>query len=130
MVISIILSLLENEIADLVDGIFFITFLIFFIALCFKKNLTFLQKLKNSYKKSAVYLSALGCVEYFSLIFGFVPASIYGYKEAQAQYEGIEYSSWMPQYLTYMTSAILWLTLIALVFATYLNFFKTRGGRK
>ena len=53
-------------------------------------------------KKTTRYLVALGCVEYFSIVLGFIPSIIYGYNAAMAQYQEVEYSSWLSVYMVYI----------------------------
>ena len=81
-------------------------------------------KIDENYKKTTNYLVALGYVEYFSIIFGFIPSIIYGYNAAMAQYEGVEYSSWLSVYRIYLPLITLGLIIIALLWATYKSFIK------
>ena len=123
-IISFMLSFTENIIVDMLYAGALVIFIILFIILCFKKGFVFLNKIDENYKKTTNYLVALGYVEYFSIIFGFIPSIIYGYNAAMAQYEGVEYSSWLSVYRIYLPFITLGLIIIALLWATYKSFIK------
>ena len=84
----------------------------------------YLNKIDENYKKTTRYLVALGCVEYFSIVLGFIPSIIYGYNAAMAQYQEVEYSSWLSVYMVYIPIITLGLIVIALLWATYESFIK------
>lgn len=62
-IISLIFSFMENDFTDIIIGVIYVTFFIFFIVLSVKKHFTYLQKIINTHKKTTNYLVALGCVE-------------------------------------------------------------------
>ena len=126
-IISFMLSFTENTIVDMLYGGVLVIFVIFFIILCFKKSFVFLNRIDENYKKTTMYLVALGCVEYFSIVLGFIPALIYGYNSAMAIYKEVEYTSWIPLYITCLTYVNLILTTLAILWASYINFIKKKN---
>ena len=123
-IISFMLSFTENIIVDMLYGGVLVIFIILFIILCFKKGFVFLNKIDENYKKTTRYLVALGCVEYFSIVLGFIPSIIYGYNAAMAQYQEVEYSSWLSVYMVHIPLITSGLIVIALLWATYESFIK------
>ena len=126
-IVSFVFSFSENEIGDVLYGGVSIIFIILLIILCFKKNFAFLNKIDENYKKTTRYLVALGMVEYFSIIFGGIPALIYGYNSAMAIYNDVEYTSQIPLYMDYLVCVILILAVGALLWASYVNFIKKKN---
>lgn len=122
-IISFVVSLLEN---DIIDAGLFLIFIIMLVVLCFKKNFRFVENLQNKMPRICNYLKALGAAQLFALCFISIPGMVYGYNAAQAQYQGVEYQSVIPQYLGYAAYIYLAILVIALLFATYQSFIKSR----
>lgn len=126
--VSHILSYIpKSEILDLIWSILFI--LLFIIILC-KKNFSLFAPLQDKFIKTTHYIEALGIMDYFSFLFGTVPGFIFGYISAQRQYNDeppiaaeIAYT-----YFSYMTYAYYILLAIALIWATYISFFKKKDN--
>lgn len=94
------------------------------LVLCFKKEYIFLTNFNNRFIKSANYLQALGCAQYFSIIFITIPGMIYGYKTALAQYNGDKLPESPVKYLEVVSYTYLVILFCSLAFATYKNFRK------
>ncbi len=96
------------------------------IMLCFNKIPKLISYTINHYTKISYYLMAFGVAQYFGIIFAFIPGAVYGYKAANAEYLGIDYSSTIPQYL-YVVSYTYWVVLIlSLGWATHKSFTKKK----
>lgn len=101
-------------------GIFFIAF----VVLCFKRKFAFIDYLEGRFPRFVNYLSAFGALEYIGVIFGMIPGAIYGYNVAEAEYNGIEYHSSLPQYSYYFSFVYFGLFIFALGWATYKSVYR------
>ncbi len=122
-IISFVTPLLKNDIID--TGLFLI-FIIKLIVLCFKKSFKFVENLQNKMPKMCNYLKALGATQLFALCFISIPGMVYGYNAAQAQYQGVEYQSVIPQYLGCIAYIYITILVITLLWATYQSFIRPR----
>ena len=107
--------------------VFFTTLVMFvlsLIILCFKKRFLFIDKFINRFHKISNFIKALGMVEYFELVFVFIPAGIYGYNKAMALYNGEEYTSIIPNFISYMYYTYWGIWVISLLWASYRSFIK------
>ena len=109
------------EVLNLICSGIFIALL---LVLCFKKEYIFLTNFNNRFIKSASYLQALGCAQYFSIIFITIPGMIYGYKTALAQYNGDKLPEVPVKYLEVVSYTYWVIFFCSLAFATYKNFRK------
>lgn len=108
----------------ILNGLSLFCLVVMIIILYFKKSFNFLNKLHKNHPKIYLYLITVGFLEYLGMIVLGIPGRIYGYKAAMAQYKGGEYVSSIPEYLGYV-SLIYWaFFVIALLWATYMNFIK------
>jgi len=122
-IISFVTPLLEN---DIIDAGIFLLFILILIVLSFKKSFKFVENLQNKLPRFSNYLKALGITQLFALCFISIPGMVYGYNAAQAQYQNIEYQSAIPQYLGYTAYIYIAILVIALLWATYQSFIKSR----
>lgn len=106
------------EVLNLICSGIFIALL---LVLCFKKEYIFLTNFNNRFIKSASYLLALGCAQYFSIIFITIPGIVYGYKTALAQYNGDKLPEVPVKYLEVISYAYWVILFCSLTFATYKN---------
>ena len=126
-IISFICSLFNSDLFNIADGCLFFLLIIMLFILCFKRHFIFLYKIQNKFTKISYYLIALGVVEYFIILFGTIPGSIYGYYATRAQYNGVVYISKMPEYLMILSYISWGLIIIALLWATYKSFTKCKS---
>lgn len=96
-------------------------FITLLLALCFKKEYIFLTNFNNKFIKSTNYLQALGCAQYFSIIFITIPGIIYGYKTSLAEYNGDKLPEVPVKYLEVVSYAYWVILFCSLTFATYKN---------
>ena len=96
-------------------------FITLLLALCFKKEYIFLTNFNNKFIKSTNYLQALGCAQYFSIIFITIPGIIYGYKTSLAEYNGDKLPEVPVKYLEVISYAYWVILFCSLTFATYKN---------
>lgn len=129
-IISLFIGHFENEVFELINIGLLIIFIIMFITLIFKKSFSFLEKFQSRYTKSSNYLYALGFVKYLQIIFLEIIGGIDGYHAAMAQYENVEYISPYTDLLTLIALSLLLVFVIALLWATYVNFIKPIIKRK
>lgn len=107
------------------NSIWSVLFTILFIIILCKKDFSLFSPLQNKFTEITNYLKALGIVDYLTFLFGTVGGFIFGYISAQRQYNNeppiddiaVAYFS----YLEYIYYIVL---IIALIWATYISFFK------
>ncbi len=121
-IIFFMLNFFDNMFLQTLSFGILIGLLVMILLLCFKKEFAFISKLQDKYSKSSNYLMALGVAQYFSIIFAFIPGAVYGYKAANAEYLGIDYSSVIPQYLYVVSYIYLAVLILSLGWATYKSF--------
>lgn len=125
-IISFLLDMISEDMNTLYGIILFLIFFICFLVLCFRKRLMFLQKMQEDFPKTSVYLLSLGIVQYFAIFFISIPGMVYGYNAAKASYDGIEYVSVIPLYLTYAIYVYFAFIILAVLWATFYCFLKIR----
>ena len=125
-IISFLLDMISEDMNTLYGIILFLIFFICFLVLCFRKKLMFLQKMQEDFPKTSVYLLSLGIVQYFTIFFISIPGMVYGYNAAKASYDGIEYVSVIPLYLTYAIYVYFAFIILAVLSATFYCFLKIR----
>jgi hypothetical protein len=86
----------------------------------------FLQKMQEDFPKASVYVLSLGIVQYFAIFFISIPGMVYGYNAAKASYDGIEYVSVIPLYLTYAIYVYFAFIILAVLSATFYCFLRTK----
>ena len=123
-IISYLLFMCNGYFFKVLNFIFSVIFITLLLALCFKKEYIFLTNFNNKFIKSTNYLQALGCAQYFSIIFITIPGMIYGYKTALAQYNGDKLPEVPVKYLEVVSYAYWVILFCSLTFATYKNFRK------
>ena len=123
-IISLFTGYFENEILELVSIVLLLIFTIMFFTLLFKRSFSFLQIFQNKHVKISNYLYALGFVKYLQLIFFSILSELDNYDAAMAQYHNVEYVSPYADLLTLVAFALLVILVIALLWATYVNFIK------
>lgn len=125
-IISFLFSLGSGVIFEALNMIMFVAFMIMFVVLCFKRKYEFLTRFQNKFVKSSKYLFGLGVVQYFEILFITLPGIVYGYKASEAQYNGLEAPVAPLAYLQ-IVGYVYWSILcLALVFASYWNFRKSK----
>lgn len=90
--------------------------------LCFKKKYVFLSRLQDKFKKTSVYIAALGVAQYFGVVFAGIPAMVYGYQNSVAQYNGSEPPAVPFAYLQAVSFAYWAVLFFSLLIASYYNF--------
>ena len=125
-IISFLLGSIYENTNNLYDVILLLLFFICFIVLCLKRNFVFLQKTAEKFPKTSVYLLSLGIVQYFEIFFITIPGIVYGYNAAKSSYDGIEYVSVIPLYLTYAIYVYFAFIILAVLSATFYCFLKIR----
>ncbi len=123
-IISLFTGYFENEILELVSIVLLLIFIIMFFTLIFKKSFSFLQIFQNKHVKISNYLYALGFVKYLQLIFFSILSELDNYDAAMAQYHNMAYVSPYADLLTLIAFVLLVILVIALLWATYVNFIK------
>jgi len=116
-----IISSLCSLASGMLEMILFIGFIVMLIVLCFKKKYDFLIRFQDKFVKTTNYLVALGIAQYFSIIFMTIPLTVYGYKVAQARYNGWEIPAAPREYLQVVTYICLGILCLSLVVATVWN---------
>jgi len=129
-IISFLLDMISEDMNTLYGIILFLIFFICFLVLCFRKKLMFLQKMQEDFPKTSVYLLSLGIVQYFTIFFISIPGMVYGYNAAKASYDGIEYVSVIPLYLTYAIYVYFAFIILAVLSATFYCFLRTKQQKK
>jgi hypothetical protein len=129
-IISFLLDMISEDMNTLYGIILFLIFFICFLVLCFRKRLMFLQKMQEDFPKTSVYLLSLGIVQYFAIFFISIPGMVYGYNAAKASYDGIEYVSVIPLYLTYAIYVYFAFIILAVLSATFYCFLRTKQQKK
>lgn len=123
-IISLFIGYFENEILELVSIVLLLIFIVMFFILIFRKSFSFLQIFQNKYVKISNYLYALGFVKYLQLIFFSILSELDNYNAAMAQYHNMEYVSPYADLLNLIAFALLVILVVALLWATYVNFIK------
>lgn len=97
-----------------------------FIVLLMKKSFVWLEKIDKSFPKSSMYIMSFGAVNYLFLLVAFY--GIYdGYQAAAAEVNHTEYHSLLEGKAEYIMLAYIVLVLLALSYATYINFFRKKA---
>lgn len=122
-IISSVLNLWENNFFNILSNLAFGVFIVMFLYLCFKQNLSFISHVQNNFPKTTNYLLVLGLLEYIGIIFGMLPGTFYGYYAAKAEYNQNEYPSIFPQYIEYFSYVYLVILILTLAWASYKSFF-------
>ena len=86
--------------------------------------------MQEDFPKTSVYLLSLGIVQYFTIFFISIPGMVYGYNAAKASYDGIEYVSVIPLYLTYAIYVYFAFIILAVLSATFYCFLRTKQQKK
>lgn len=128
-IISFLFGLGQGYYFNILEAIAGCCFIVMFLCLCFKRKFLFFETFQRRFPKPVNYLQALGVLEYISIIFGMIPGAVYGYKAAEAEYNGLEYVSIFPQYMSYFSYIYIVVFILALLWATYASFIKPRVKR-
>lgn len=123
-IISYFFNFSEGFVFVILNGLLLLSLVVMIAILLFKKSFNFLNKLHKNHPKIYLYLITVGFMEYLGMIVLGIPGGIYGYKAAMAQYKGGEYVSSIPEYLGYVSLFYWAFFVIALLWATYMNFIK------
>lgn len=129
-IISFLLNFGKGSFFDILNMIALGIFVIMFVFLCFKRKFIFISRFQERFLKTTNYLLAFGVLEYFSIVFAIIPGIIYGYNAARAQYNGSEFYSVIPQYFYYISYAYWGILILALIWATYVNFIRPYQDQK
>lgn len=108
-IIAFVLSTWRNDFIYYAALLAFVLFIVLFIALCFKKNFSFLEKFDINNPKTSNYLKAVGLSQYYNIIFGMIP----GFFVAEG--------SPLPAYFKYASLGYFVLLFVSLAYATYLS---------
>lgn len=114
--------------SQLLNQIWGIFFIVFFIVILFKKNFSLFAPIQNKFTRITNYIEALGVVDYLIFLFGTVVGFVFGYISAQRQYNNeppIDDAALT--YFYYLEYAYYAALVIAFIWATYISFFKKRS---
>lgn len=92
-IISFLLDLGQGYSFNILEAIVACCFIVMFLCLCFKRKFLVFEIFQHRFPRTVNYLSALGVLEYIGIIFGMIPGLVYGYRAAEAEYNGLEYVS-------------------------------------
>nr|DAI20547.1 MAG TPA: hypothetical protein [Caudoviricetes sp.] len=97
-----------------------------FIVLLMNKSFAWLEKIDKFFPKSSIYIMSFGAVNYLFLLVAFY--GIYdGYQAAAAELNHMEYHSQLEGMAEYIIFVYIVLVLLALSYATYINFFRKKS---
>lgn len=123
-IISFLLDLGKGYYFNILEAIAACCFIAMFLCLCFKRKFLFFETFQSRFPKLTNYLLVFGALEYISIAFSVIPGAVYGYKAAEAEYNGLEYVSIFPQYMSWFSYIYIAIFILALAWATYQSFFQ------
>ena len=123
-IISFLLDFGQGYSFNILEAIVACCFVVMFLCLCFKRKFLFFETFQSRFPKLTNYLLVFGVLEYISITFSVIPGAVYGYKAAEAEYNGLEYVSIFPQYMSWFSYIYIAIFILALAWATYQSFFQ------
>ncbi len=123
-IISFLLDLGQGYFFNILEAIVACCFIVMFLCLCFKRKFLVFETFQHRFPRTVNYLSALGVLEYIGIIFGMIPGLVYGYRAAEAEYNGLEYVSIFPQYMSYFSYIYIVVFVLALLCTLFIYFYQ------